>query len=472
VAVTRETTQVDFVLKGCVHATLMKASPLAALLLVACKSAAVQPEPSAAPSSTAAPAATPSPKAEPSSGPTDASAPVAALVPTPGPGDAEALLQGVGAAESAFAAALYGKAVTGDENLAVSPFSVRATLAMAWAGAHGRTAEEMARVLSLKGAPEQVHSSFAAMLRDLTAPPAGPSERAAPTLRIADRLWGQQGRPFLPAFLDTLSVRYGAPLVPLDFGHAPERARTEINQWVENVTEHKIVDLIAPGLISDSTSLVLTNAIYMKAAWGSPFYTSMTKPGPFHAAGGKEVRVPLMEETGPSFSYAEIDGAKVLDLPYASSGLSMLVVLPKALDGLHALERAMTATSITRWAAAPSPQRVHVVLPRFRITAGLSLAETLEKMGMPSAFDARTADFSGMDGTHQFFISAVVHQAFVAVDEAGTEAAAATAVMMPAGASAHEALPAEFVADHPFLFCIRDRRTGAVLFAGRVVDPS
>jgi serpin B len=403
--------------------------------------------------------------------PTSTSSPLPA--PTPGPGDIQSFLQGVGAAEAAFAARLYAQAGEGERNLAFSPLSVRATLAMAWAGAHGRTAEEMARVLSLTGAPDQVHSGFAAMLRDLTAPPKPPVHEwdgVAPTLRIVDRLWGQKGRAFAPAFLDTLRVRYGAPLVPLDFAHATEAARGEINRWVEEATDRKIVDLIAPGLISDATALVLTNAVYMKAAWGEPFYTAMTRVGLFHAPGGKSIQAPLMEKT-QGLSYTEIDGAKVLELPYASSTLAMLIVLPKTVDGLPALERAMTATSIARWAAAPTPQRVHVVLPRFRVTSSLSLAAMLAKMGMPTAFDGHAADFSGMDGTREIFISAVVHKAFVAVDEAGTEAAAATAALMPAGAARQTADPAEFVADHPFFFCIRDKTTGAVLFAGRVVDP-
>jgi serpin B len=406
-----------------------------------------------------------------------ASAPAPAPTSPPDPGSSAAFVptSDTRAAESAFAARLYGEArKSTDGSLAMSPLSARVALGMAWAGAHGQTADEMAKVLSLSGPPADVHTGFAAMLRDLTAAPPAPQhdwQPPAPTLKVADRLWGQAGRPFVPAFLDLLSSRYGAPLAAVDFAHAPEDARAEINRWVSDATEHKIVDLLGPGTVQASTALVLTNAVYMKATWNERFMKSMTAKGPFQTASGKTVQADLMEQVEEA-PYVEMDGAQIVSLPYAGSSLAMTIVLPKDKSGLPALERAMGPDSIARWTAARGPQRVHVVMPRFRITSSLSLGSALASLGMPTAFDSRAADFSGMDGTRQLYISVVVQKAFVAVDEDGTEAAAATAIAMAAGAAPPTEQPVEVRVDHPFFFCVRDGKTGAVLFTGRVTDPT
>jgi serpin B len=406
---------------------------------------------------------------------TSASAPAPTSPPDPGSSAAFVPTSDTRAAESAFAARLYGEArKSTDGSLAMSPLSARVALVMAWAGAHGQTADEMAKVLSLSGPPADVHTGFAAMLRDLTAAPPAPQhdwQAPAPILKVADRLWGQAGRPFVPAFLDLLSSRYGAPLATLDFAHAPDDARGEINRWVSDATEHKVTELLGPGTVQASTALVLTNAVYMKATWDQRFMKSMTAKGPFHAASGKTVQADLMEQTEEA-SYVEMDGAQIFSLPYAESSLAMTIVLPKDRNGLPALESAMGPDSIARWTAARGRQRVHVVMPRFRVTSSLSLGDALAHLGMPTAFDSRAADFSGMDGTRQLYISVVVHKAYVAVDEDGTEAAAATAVAMKAGAAAPTEQPVEVRVDHPFFFCVRDGRTGAVLFTGRVTDPT
>jgi serpin B len=429
-------------------------------MLAGCKPTAAAPDP--APATPSSPS-TPPPISAPTS------------TPTPASGDAEAPTSVTRAAESDFAARLYAEArKTSDTNVTMSPLSVRTALAMAWAGARGQTADEMARTLGLSGSPDEVHSRFASMLRDLTAvtpPPQYDWQAPAPTLKIADRLWGQAGRQFLTPFLDTLSTRYGASLVPIDFAHAPGEARDQINRAVSDATDQKITDLLAPGMVTSATALVMTNAVYMKAAWAEPFMKPMTKKANFRTQGGRIIQADLMDAT-EALPYAEVDGAQVITLPYASSSLAMTLVLPKDNDGLPALEQAMGPDSIARWTSARGPQRVHVVMPRFRIASSLSLGSLLARMGMPSAFDVHSADFSGMDGTRELFISVVVQKTFVAVDEAGTEAAAATAVSMAAGAAPMMDKPVEFRADHPFFFCVRDSKSGAVLFTGRVVDPT
>lgn len=386
--------------------------------------------------------------------------------------------------DRAFAAKLY-KSVRGapGDNLFFSPASVRIALSMAYAGARGATADEMERTLELSGNREEVARASGYAIRTWNMPesetplPAdardrerGAADRRKQTLRVVNRMWGQKGKTFLPEFLGVLARGYAAPLAELDFAKEPEPARLAINQWVERKTEKKIRDLLAPGTIDISTSVVLTNAVYFKATWANAFEEYLTKEETFH--GVSDVSVNMMQQTH-SLPYAEVGDARVLELMYASGKMSMIVVLPNARDGLGKIERAMNGKSLESWANAVRRTSVHVTLPRFKTTTSLSLAEELSRMGMPLAFDRQRADFFGVDGSRDLFISAVVHKAFIEVDEKGTEAAAATAVVMSyASARVSEPTPKEFRADHPFLFFLRDRALGHTLFMGKIADPS
>lgn len=386
--------------------------------------------------------------------------------------------------EEAFAARMYSAlAAKSTPNLAFSPTSIRMALAMAWAGARGDTAREMANTLVFQADPASVHRGFAGMLRDLArgeqvdAPPAAnvwqqqQAERRMQTVRVVNRLWGQTGRAFRSDYQSLLAEDYAAPLVPLDFAHDPEAARAAINRFVAQATEQKIEDLVPEGMLQQDTKLVLTNSVYFKAQWDAPFPTYATADGDFHVSASKTVRAPLMQLV-TSTRYAQTGGLQLVELPYASRKLSMIIALPVSGD-LSAVERGMGDATLQSWMGAlgSGNARVHVVLPRFKATGSLSLASTLEAMGIRSAFHYGPADFSGIDGTRDLYLSEAVHQAYVAVDESGTEAAAATALGAVAGAAPADP-PVEFRADRPFVFVIRDTTSGAVLFMGRVNDPT
>ncbi|MHC4547480.1 MAG: serpin family protein [Planctomycetota bacterium] len=344
-------------------------------------------------------------------------------------------------------------------NLCYSPHSLTTALAMTYAGAREETAAEMARVLHLELPPERLHAAFARLQRTLDVRSEGCR------LHVANRLWGQQGFRFLEGFLAVAEQRYAAPLATLDFAGDPETARRKINAWVERRTERKIRELIPAGLLDRATGLVLTNAIYFKGAWATRFDPRRTLTAPFHVAGGQQVQVPMMV-VHHRFRHARVGPVQVLELPYRGDRLAMVVLLPTEREGLPALEREMTPANLELWLGRLRGSKLSVFLPRFRITSGFRLREVLASLGMPRAFRAAQADFSGMTGRRELFISEVVHQGFVEVHEEGTEAAAATGVVMARGA------PRVFRADHPFLLLIRDRTSGSLLFVGRVVNPS
>jgi serpin B len=337
---------------------------------------------------------------------------------------------------------------------------------MTYAGAEGVTARQMAQTLHFSSPKSQLNPAFKRLEASLN----GSDAAAGLQLRVANRLWGQQGFHFLPAFLQTTRDNYGAELGALDFKQ-PETARREINAWIDEHTEHKIQDLIAPGVLDASTRLVLTNAIYFKANWTSEFSKSHTTDAPFHLPGGQQITVPLMQQTH-RFRYAEAEGMQLLELPYGRANqCSMLILLPKQVDGLSAVEKQLTYTTLQRWSASLQSRQVRTYLPKFKLTAEFELSGALGSLGMPLAF-SQQADFSGMCDQEKLFISAVIHKAFVDVNEEGTEAAAATAVAMRAMAirpSPEE--PVEFRADRPFVFLIRDQRTDSILFLGRLANP-
>jgi len=287
-------------------------------------------------------------------------------------------------------------------------------------------------------------------------------------LNIVNATWGQTGYKFLREFLDVLAENYGAGLRLLDFVKAPEESRITINDWVSDQTEGRIEDLIPQGEIDALTRLVLANAIYFNAAWLNPFEEERTQDGPFYLLDGGEVTVPMMRQT-ELFGYAEGEGYQAVELPYDGSELSMVILLPRQGE-FEAFEGSLNAARVDAVLKELAHKQVALTLPKFEFESGFRLVEALAAMGMPVAFSDE-ADFSGMTGNLDLFISAVIHKAFVSVDEAGTEAAAATAVVMEMKAARPTEL-VEVTVDRPFVFLIRDIQSGAILFVGRVLNPS
>jgi serpin B len=365
---------------------------------------------------------------------------------------------------TAFALDLYGKLREGQGNLTCSPHSISVALAMTYAGARGETAAQMRKALHFELADKELFAAFAEVTRRLN-----DVQRAGKVrLDLANSLWPQQKHPFLPDFLSSLEQNFGAVATPLDYAAGPEKARATINEWVEAKTEKRITELIPPRVIDELTRLVLVNAIYFKADWAAKFDKAATRDAPFHVAPGQEVTAPMMtmETEG---GYGDFERVQVLWLPYAGREIGMTVILPKDKDGLADVEAALTADKLREWTRPiPKLRKVHVSLPRFRATSQFRLDKALQSLGMKDAF-SMTADFSGMDGQKWLYIGAVLHKAFVEVNEEGSEAAAATAVEMRLK-SAPARLPV-FNADHPFLFLIRDNPSGSILFIGRMANP-
>ena len=364
----------------------------------------------------------------------------------------------------AFATELYGALRANSGNLFFSPSSISTALAMTYAGAGGKTAEEMAHTLHFTLPQPSLPPAYAALETELKTI----QQKGRITLEEANSLWPQEGYPLLPDFLSICQKDYSSPIHHVDFAGNTEGARTTINDWVSDKTHGKITELLNPGILDKLTRLVLVNAIYFKGKWASPFNVTLTKEEAFHLSSEKTVPAPLMRKTH-EFRYAEFPDLQVLELPYAGDDLSMLILLPRANDGLTALESTVTPQNLTSWTSQLRPRMVDLVLPKFKITESFSLKNTLESLGMPTAFGPG-ADFSGMDGKTILYIGAVEHKAFVEVNEEGTEAAAATAVVMNLMSVA--AAPPRFRADHPFLFLIRENHTGSILFLGRMSDPT
>ncbi len=370
---------------------------------------------------------------------------------------------------NAFALDLYGKLAQGDGNRFLSPFSISTALAMTYAGAEGETASQIARTLHFDLPADRLHPAFHRLTTDLmsrTSAPTGSKAEPDVQLLTANAIWTQTGEPILTDFRKRIEVNYRGGIYPVDF-HAVEAACRTINAWVEEQTRDKIKDLIKPDLISAKTSLVLTNAIYFKALWDAPFPAESTRPGEFLAATGEKVPVKLMNHS-ERFGYYQEGTLQALELPYKGNTLAMVIFLPGSPGGLAAFESFLTAAKLETWLAKLSPHRVNVSLPKFRLTGEFELKSALSALGMTDAFHS-TADFSGMTGTRDLMISAVVHKAFVEVEEKGTEAAAATGVIMSRALAVVQ--PIVFRADRPFFFLIRDLRTGSILFLGRMVRP-
>jgi len=368
---------------------------------------------------------------------------------------------------SAFAFELY-QALKGEEgNLFYSPHSISLALAMTYAGARGETAQQMADTLQFILEQDRLHPAFNWLDAELTSRGEGAEGKDGEGFRlnVVNAIWGQKDYSFLPAFLDVLAENYGAGLRILDFITETEKSRLAINDWVSDQTEGRIEDLIPPGAIGALTRLVLTNAIYFNAAWEYPFDEDMTADGTFYLLVGGQVTVPMMKQT-ESFGYTEGEGYQAIELPYDGDELSMVILLPEA-GNFQTFEEGLHAQQVDAIISGLQPTEVTLTMPQFEFDSEFSLKDTLTDMGMPVAFTGG-ADFSGMTGNRELSISDVVHKAFVAVDEAGTEAAAATAVIMELTAVPEP--PVEVTIDRPFIFLIRDIDTDAILFIGRVVN--
>jgi len=361
-----------------------------------------------------------------------------------------------------FSVRLYQQLRTTDGNLFFSPYSISTALAMTYAGARGTTETQMAEALCFPtsrgvlqemgatGAPmtqEEFAEAFGGIIKDLNAQ----GEEGKYQLKVANALWGQAGYAFLSTFVRLVETEYGGTLREMDFAQAAEQVRQTINTWVARQTNDKIRDLIGRGTLDAATRLVLTNAIYFKGDWATQFKESRTRPEPFTLLNGDTVPVPMMHQK-EMFRYAEVGAnnhspLQILELPYVGETLSMVILLPKTLDGITRLE----------------------AIPKFKMTSKFNLQRVLAGMGMANAFSG-AADFSGMTGQRDLFISDVIHQAYVDVNEEGTEAAAATGVVMKMTSMRPDSTPV-FRADHPFVFMIRDNKSGSILFLGRVMNP-
>jgi len=373
-------------------------------------------------------------------------------------------------------------------NALISPYSIQLALVMTYAGADGATWDEMTRVLHLSGNEVETHKAFGALQRDLDALVQRSAVQAAQmkkygqtndaiTLDVANRLFGQQGYDFRPAFLELVKTNYNAPLEPLDFVKDAPGATKTINDWVADKTQQRIRNLIPPGALDELTRLVLANALYFKAPWADPFSASATAPLPFHAGGGSPVNVPTMT-IQKSFGYAKTNGLTIVIISYSGREIQFLIILPDDVNGLAKTEADLTAAQLASWANLPS-REVKLFLPKFKIQPPtLPLAEALQMLGMTNAFDIPrgSANFDRIAPRRPpddyLYISRVFHKTFLDLDEKGTEAAAATAVVMATrGMVMKPETPVEVRVDHPFIFAIQHRASSTCLFLGHLADP-
>lgn len=378
------------------------------------------------------------------------------------PGDLETLVNG----NTAFAFDLYSEVRKGDGNLFFSPLSVSVALAMTHAGARGETAAEMADVLHFDLAGDALHPAMNYLDLELADRGEGAAghEGGGFQLRLVNAIWGQQGYGFLEDYLDVLARNYDAGMRLVDFMSDFEGARQTINGWVSDQTEEKIPELLASGSVDATTRLVLTNAMYFSAAWAWPFPEDRTTDRAFHRLGGSEVLVPMMSLRA-DFPHTSGEGYQAVELPYDGEELSMVIIVPDA-GRFEEVEAKLDPVLLEGILGNLAPGDLDLTLPRFSCESSLGLGDTLTSLGMRQAFQPGVADLSGIDGTRNLYVQRVIHKAFVDVDEFGTEAAAATAVIVGI-----VSVPPELRVDRPFVFLIRDIPTETILFLGRVLDP-
>jgi len=380
-------------------------------------------------------------------------------------GDLATLVQG----NNRFGLELYRSLSGQDGNLFFSPFSISLALAMTYAGARGDTEAQMADALNFDLPQERLHLAYNQLDLDLATHGETKTADGQPLqLAIANAVWAQQGHPFLQAYLDLIAMNYGAGIHLADFITQPDAARREINDWVAGQTKDKIKDLLPEGVPDPMTRMVLVNAIYFKADWVRQFDPNSTSDQPFHLLDGSEVQARMMSR-GLGIPYAQGNGYQAVELPYVGGTAAMDILVPDE-GNFTQFETALDAGRLVQILGDMQPTSVQFGMPRFSFTSQFGLADQLSALGMADAFDPVLADFSGMDGQRDLYVSAVIHKAFVAVDEKGTEAAAATGVIMEAtGAPLFEV---NLTIDRPFIFLIRDLPSGQILFVGRVLDPT
>ncbi|MGB7444304.1 MAG: serpin family protein [Coleofasciculaceae cyanobacterium] len=386
------------------------------------------------------------------------------------PTDVNTVVQG----NNAFALDLYKQLRDQEGNFVFSPYSISTGLAMTYAGAEGQTATEMSQVLRFPQQQESLHTAFAALRTELDT-----RDEDGFQLIMANRLWGQQGFSFLNTFREITQNYYGARLAEVDFITNTPQARQTINDWVEQQTQNKIKNLIAANNLNPMTRLVLTNAIYFKATWVSQFWVGGTQNEPFYVAPDVTVDVPMMYQKDSLWELrsSELENLKVLELPYVGKKIAMVILLPKQVDGLAAIEQQLTTDNLQNWLSSLSSigeddnydysvPNLEVWLPKFQCDSKFDLEEVLSEMGMASAFDQKSANFSGLNGKKDLFLKNIVHKTVVKIDESGSEGTAATAI-----SGATRSSSPIFRADHPFMFLILDKNSGSILFLGRVVNP-
>ena len=364
---------------------------------------------------------------------------------------------------SAFALDLYQKLLTSESNIFFSPYIISTAFAMTYAGARGETEKQMAKAMHFSLSHDKLHPAFSNLQDKLNKV----QKKGRVQLHVANSLWPHNKYPFKEKFLSLVKKNYKTEITAVDYVRQTEKARKTINTWVEDKTSGKIKDLINPGVLDALTRLVLANAIYFKGNWASQFDKKHTRDMLFKLSPDETAKTPMMYQKG-QFGYWADKDLQVLEMPYVGKQLSMVVLVPTRIDGLPQLEKKLNVENLKKWTSLLREQKVDTWLPKFKLECDFRLDKALQTMGMVDAF-TDNADFSGMDGTDWLYISAVLHKAFVDVNEEGTEAAAATAVVMELKCAR---MDPQFRADHPFVFLIQENQTGSILFIGRMTDPT
>lgn len=379
-------------------------------------------------------------------------------------GDIQNLVDG----NNAFALDIYNSLRSENVNLILSPYSISLALAMTYAGARGETESQMTQVMHFLP-QDQLHPSFNALDLALEKDPTKPDKDQQPMkLNIANAVWSEQTFPFQEDFLDVIAINYGAGVHLADFINQAEPARKEINNWVSDETEDKINDLLPEDSVGPDTRMVLVNAIYFKADWLTQFDANSTGDAPFYLIDGTEVAAKMMHE-GMYIPHMQGNGYQAVELAYAGETAAMDIIVPDA-GNFEAFESSFNKDTLDEILNGMQPASVALGLPKFEFTKDFGLSDALTNLGMSNAFDSDLADFSGMTGKKDLFIGNVIHKAFVAVDEKGTEAAAATAVIMETTSA--PMWDVNLLIDRPFIFIIRDTVNGQILFIGRVMNPA
>ena len=375
------------------------------------------------------------------------------------------------AGNNTFAINLYEALHSQDGNLVFSPYSISLALAMTYAGARSETESQMAKAMQFNLPQDQLHPAFNALDLALANEGKAQGNNGQPMqLNIANTIWAEQTYSFQQAYLDLIAKNYGVGIQLADFIKNFEPVRGQINSWVSNQTKNKINDLLGPGSVNANTRMVLVNAIYFKADWSVPFSPNNTSDSTFNLLDGSQSQVKMMNNSELTLNYVKGDGYQAVELPYSGNTAAMDIIMPDA-GNFQNYELALDAQKINDIFNSMQSTPIALSLPKFTFTTNFSLSDQLKSLGMTDAFDGNKADFSGMTGNHDLFISDVIHKAFVAVDEKGTEAAAATAVIMQA-MSMPVQQKVHLVIDHPFIFIIRDLKSGQILFVGRVLNPA